>query len=174
MSDMGLGNQGVLQVIPPAQLEQQLQQKAQSAAAANAAAQPAQLNSLVGYVKGQYEIYRNHRNTAAGWSERLLQSLRTFNGQYDSNKLQEIRKFQGSEVYARISAQKCRAASSLLRDIYLGEDQPWAIRPSSNPTVPQTVIQNIDQLMQIETQQVMQQLEQYVFYCHLTGSVTYC
>ena len=160
MSDMGaLGQQGVLQVIPPAQLEQQLQTQAQNKAATDqAAAQPQSVQSLVSYVKGQYEIYRNHRNTAAGWSERLLQSLRTFNGQYDSTKLQEIRKFQGSEIYARISAQKCRAASSLLRDIYLGEDQPWAIRPPANPEIPQTVTQNIDQLMQIEAQQVQQQL----------------
>src|SRR5271170_7893657 len=113
MSDMALGSQGVMQVIPPAALEQQLDQQAKAKAAA--AAPPQQdPQQLVGYIKGQFEIFRNHRNTASGWSERLLAALRTFNGQYDATKLNEIRKWGGSEVYARIIAQKCRAASSLL------------------------------------------------------------
>ena len=47
MSDMGaLGQQGVLQVIPPAQLEQQLQTQAQNKAATDqAAAQPQSVQS---------------------------------------------------------------------------------------------------------------------------------
>jgi hypothetical protein len=153
MSDMGLSQTGVLQVIPPAQLEQQLQQQAKDKAAA--AQQPSDdPQQLVSYIKGQFEIFRNHRNTAAGWSERLLQSLRIFNGQYDATRLQEIRKFGGSEVYARIIAQKCRAASSLLRDIYLSQDRPWSIRPSSNPEIPDHISAAIDQLMQAEAQQI--------------------
>src|SRR6202161_1686284 len=158
MADQGLGQNGVLQVIPPAALEQQIQQHATAAAAANrpdlSQQDPTQ---LVSYIKGRYEIFRNHRNTVSGWSERLLASLRTFNGQYDQTRLQEIRKFGGSEIYARVIAQKCRAASSLLRDIYLSQDKPWGIRPSSNPEVPQEVVQNIDQLMQGESQLVAQQ-----------------
>ena len=112
-----------------------MQQRAQDQAQAN---QPQEQDpqQLVSYIRGQFEIFRNHRNTAAGWSDRLLVSLRTFNGQYDQNQLQNIRKFGGSEVYARIIAQKCRAASSLLRDIYLTQDRPWAVRPPANPTIP--------------------------------------
>jgi chemotaxis regulatin CheY-phosphate phosphatase CheZ len=155
--DPGLGQQGVLQVIPPAALEQQLQQQATAKAQAN---QPQQAPpvELVGYIRTQFEIMRNHRNTNSGWSERLLQSLRAFNGQYDATKLQAIKQFGGSEVYARIIAQKCRAASSLLRDIYLGQDRPWSVRPPSNPDVPPQIVQAIDQLMQQEAQMVTQQL----------------
>ena len=157
MSDMALGQQGVLQVVPPAALEQQLADRAKTQAQAN---QPQEQDpqQLVGYIKGQFEIFRNHRNTSAGWSERLLASLRTFNGQYDTNQLQNIRKFGGSEVYARIIAQKCRAASSLLRDIYLTQDRPWAVRPPANPDIPDHITKSIDQLMQQEAQQVQQQL----------------
>src|ERR1700676_316850 len=155
MSDMALGQSGVLQVIPPAALEKQISQRAQDKAAA---AQPPadDPQQLVSYIKGQFEIFRNHRNTSAGWSERLLQSLRTFNGQYDANKLNEIRRFGGSEVYARVIAQKCRAASSLLRDIYLTQDRPWSVRPPANPTVPPEITQSIDQLLKQEGQQVRQ------------------
>ena len=150
-----LGQQGVLQVIPPAALEQQIQQRAQDAAtAAQSATQADDPQQLVSYIKSQFEIFRNHRNTAAGWSERLLHSLRTFNGQYDATRLMEIRKFGGSEVYARVIAQKCRAASSLLRDIYLSQDRPWAVRPPADPDVPDEIRASIDTLIQQEAQQV--------------------
>ena len=150
-----LGQSGVLQVIPPAALEQQLQQKANDKAAAAQPPEP-DVTPLAGYIKGQFEIFRNHRNTVNGWSERLLAALRTFNGQYDPQKLQDLKKFGGSEIYARLIAQKCRAASSLLRDVYLGEDRPWAIRPAADPDIPPTILQNIDKLMQAEAQQVAQ------------------
>ena len=155
----GLGAQGVLQVIPPAMLEQQLQQAAQAKAQASQPQTPVPIG-LVGYIRGQFEIMRNHRNTQAGWNERLLMSLRAFNGQYDANKLNAIRMFGGSEVYARIIAQKCRAASSLLRDIYLGQDRPWCVRPPEQPDVPLAIVHSIDQLVQQEAQMVAQQLGQ--------------
>src|SRR5260221_7119682 len=155
MSDV-LGNAGAIQFTPPAMLEQQLQQQATQKAQAM---QPAQqdVTQLISYIKGQFEIFRNHRNTSAGWSERMLAALRTFNGQYDANRLQEVRRFGGSEIYARVNAQKCRAASSLLRDIYLGSDKPWAIQPSADPDVPPQILQNIDQLLNQEDQMVQQQ-----------------
>lgn len=156
MSDQVLGQQGVLQVIPPAVLEAQLaQQKSASALQSLQTTPPAP--QLVSYIRGQYEIFRNHRNTAAGWSERLLQALRTFNGQYDQTKLMEIKKWGGSTIYARVIAQKCRAASSLLRDVYLGPDRPYAVRPPAQPDVPPEIIQAITGLLQQEQAMIQQQ-----------------
>lgn len=158
MSYTNLGQQGVLQVIPEAQLQKQDAARKAASANSNDQAQQASVpNDLIGYIKSQFEIFRNHRNTSAGWSERLLISLRIFNGQYDPTTLNEIRRFGGSEVYARVIAQKCRAASSLLRDIYLGQDKSWGIRPPSDPEIPGPVLQNIDKLMQQELQQHKQQ-----------------
>ena len=146
MSDMALGQSGVIQVIPEDVLQQQEADRARMQAQANQA--PVQNpQQLCAYIKGQWEIFRNHRNTSAGWSERLLICLRTFNGQYDANQLREIRRFGGSEVYARVIAQKCRAASSLLRDIYLGDTRPWAVKPPSAPKIPDEIQQYIDALM---------------------------
>lgn len=156
-----LGRDGVLQVIPPAALEQQLQQQAtDKAAAATPATKGTDVSPLAGFIKSQFEIFRNHRNTQAGWSERLLRALRTFNGQYDSSILQEIKKFGGSEVYFRLTTQKCRAASSLLRDIYLSQDRPWAIRPAADPDPPKFILDRIDQLMQSESDAVAQKTGQ--------------
>lgn len=157
-----LGQEGVIQFTAPAQLEQQLQTAATQKAQEQDAAQSnvTQYPELAGYVKAQFEIFRNHRNTQAGWSNRMLAALRTFNGQYDPTKLVEITKMGGSTVYARMIAQKCRAASSLLRDIYLGQDQPWALEPPADPDIPDDVKQQIDQLIQQEAQKVQQTLGQ--------------
>lgn len=153
--DNGLGQAGVLQVTPPAALEQQLSQQATAKAAANAP--PVQdMQPLAGYIKAQFEIFRNHRNSQSGWTERLLSALRIYNGQYDSSKISEIKKFGGSEIYVRLIAQKCRAASSLLRDIYLSQDQPWALRPPAAPEVPENIVNSINQLLQSEEQMVQQ------------------
>jgi hypothetical protein len=150
-----LGQQGVLQVVPPAALEAHLAEQQAQRAAAVAPPEPAP-PALVSYIRGQFEIFRNHRNTASGWSNRLLEALRAFNGQYSPTKMQEVMKFGGSQIYARLTAQKCRAASSLLRDIYLGGDQPWAIRPPDDPDVPDDVVQKIEALMAQEQQMIMQ------------------
>jgi len=150
---------GALRVVPPALLEAQELKAEQERAAAMAPAQPAP-PELCGYIRGQFEIFRNHRNTASGWSNRMLEALRTFNGQYSQTKLQEVMKFGGSQVYARLSAQKCRAASSLLRDVYLGGDRPWSVRPPADPDVPPEIIQKITQLLQQEQQMVQQTLGQ--------------
>jgi hypothetical protein len=158
-----LGQQGVLQVIPESVLAAQQSKQAQTQASANSAATASSnqdVTQLVGYIKGQYEIFRNHRNTQSGWSERLLIALRANQGQYDQNKLQEIRRFGGSEIYMRLIAQKCRAASSLLRDIYLGPDRSWALKAPVDPQIPDDITQKIDQVIQAEGQMVQQQTGQ--------------
>jgi hypothetical protein len=152
-----LGQQGVLQVIPPAELERQIAARESEAANANMAP-PQDPSQLLGFVKGRFEIFRNHRNTANGWSNRLITSMQTFNGQYDATQIQEIQKFGGSTIYARIAAQKCRAASSLLRDIYLSQDRPYAVRGPADPDIPPEIIASIDQLLQAEEQQITQTL----------------
>lgn len=153
-----LGQQGVLNVVSPGALDRHDQQQAAQAAANTAATTPQQQDpsALAGFIRGRFEIFRNHRNTVSGWSERLLIALRTFNGQYDQSQLYEIRKFGGSEIYARVIAQKCRAASSLLRDVYLSQDRPYAVRPPANPDIPPQIIQSIQTLIQQESQQVAQ------------------
>lgn len=156
-----LGQAGVMNVTPPAVLEQQIAARAkQKADAADRAVAQPDVTPLAGYIKSQFEIFRNHRNTVNGWSERLLIALRAFNGQYEASKIQQIRQFGGSEVYARVIAQKCRAASSLLRDVYLSEDRVWGIRPPADPDIPDNITQSIDALMQHEAQMVAQQTGQ--------------
>ena len=150
-----VGSRAVIQFASPAMLEaQDLQRQQQAALVAQPQAPiPTQLAS---YIKTQYDIFRNHRNTNAGWSNRMLEALRVFNGQYAPTKMQEIMKFGGSQVYARLTAQKCRAASSLLRDVYLGADKPWSIRPPPEPKIPDGILKKIDALLLEEQQMIAQ------------------
>lgn len=146
-----LSQRGVLRVVPPATYEAALKAQDEARAAAEAAAQTPEMSNLAGFIRTQFEIMRTHRNNSqAGWSERLLVALRAFNGQYDATKIAEIRKFGGSEVYARLIAMKCRGASSLLRDVYLAPDRPWGIQSGPDPEIPPEIMQSIQQLVQTE------------------------
>jgi hypothetical protein len=150
VSQMG----SVLRVVGPAQLDAAIKARDEEIASAqDAANSPDQLTPLVSYVHRQFDIFKRHRNNAmAGWSDRLINALRVFNGQYDSAKLNEIRRFGGSEVYARVIAMKCRGASSLLRDVYLSPDRPWGLDAPDDPSIPANIMASVNQLVQSEMQ----------------------
>ena len=149
---------GALRVVGGADLTRQIDQEAQQRAALSQPAPDPTPVGLAGYILTQYELMRRHRNNSmSGWAERLLKSLRAFNGQYDPDKLAEIKKFAGSDAYARVIAIKCRGASSLLRDVYLGADLPWGIDPPTDPQVPPDVLRAMEQLIRAEMQSLHQQ-----------------
>lgn len=151
----GSHNIGLLRVVPPAELEAQIaaKDKADYEARRDAEAKNnATMSNLAGHIRTQWEEMRRHRNSASGWSDRLMKSLRTFKGEYDPEKLAQIKQFGGSEVYARVVAMKCRGASSLLRDLYLTPDRPWAIDPPADPDIPDEISSRILALVQAEAQ----------------------
>ena len=116
-----------------------------------------EMSSLAGFVRGEFDVMRRHRdNQASGWSERLINALRVFNGIYDPAKLREIERFGGSKIFARIVAMKCRGASSLLRDVYLSSDRPWGLDASDDPKVPPEIVDTVSRLVQMEAQSLMQ------------------
>lgn len=150
-----LPQQGVIQVIPPGALDRMDARKAKEKAEAEDAARltPLAMTNLAGYIRTQFEMMKRHRSTiGAGWDDRLTRALLTFNGQYDATKLNEISKFGGSDVYARITAAKCRGASSLLRDVYLQADRPWGLDPGPDPAVPENIMASIENLIRVEVQ----------------------
>lgn len=158
MASEALG--GVLRVVGPRQLDAAVKARDEEMAAAQDASMAgnSELTSLASYIRGQFDIYKRHRNNAlAGWSDRLLTAMRVFNGRYDANKLNEIRKFGGSEVYARVVAMKCRGASSLLRDVYLSPDRPWGLDAPDDPKIPPEILQSVNQLVQSEMQSMTTQ-----------------
>ena len=150
-------SRGMVAVVPPQVYDQQVASRDKLKADAYTKAKDSEqlMTDLAGYVRGLYEMFRTHRDMAnGGWSDRLMNALRTFNGEYHPSKLQQIKQFGGSEVYARIVAMKCRGASSLLRDVYLSPDKPWGLAPPADPDIPDEILGHIKRLVEIELQQV--------------------
>src|SRR5215207_10083424 len=128
-----------------------------------AAAQPADettMDELARHIRTEWEVMRNHRNSASGWNERLLHAQRVFNGKYDAEQLMAIKQFGGSEVYARIIALKCRGASALLREVYLTTDKPWGLDASPDPVLPDDIMTSVQALVAMEMQTAMLQGQQ--------------
>jgi hypothetical protein len=109
----------------------------------------------------RYRMYemRNFRNMM-GIGQRLIDALRTYKGHYDPAHLRDIKAFGGSEVFARITPGKCRGATSLLRDIYLGSERPWDIQPTPEPEVPEDIEQAIQKLVAAEIAKCRAELQQ--------------
>jgi hypothetical protein len=137
---------GLVRVVTPAALNAADVQKANQ----QAQEQEPEIKALAAHVRARMTDMKNFRNTE-GIGERLIAALRAYKGMYDAAKLNEIRKFGGSEVYARITSAKCRAATALLRDVYLGSDRPWAIEPTPVPSTPEDVETAINELVKVET-----------------------
>lgn len=147
---------GLLNVVPPAELERRIQERDKQdhleAEAARTSDEDLSLQNIAAHIRTKWEQMKRHRNSPSGWSERLLDAMRSFKGEYSPEQLNEIKKFGGSEVYARVVAMKCRGASSLLRDIYLTPDRSWGIDPPADPDIPDDIAQRIQMLVDSEIQ----------------------
>ena len=150
----GGSSRGLLRIVSNEELQRQ-EAEAEAQRVAQETDEQGVENALVSYIRSRMADMRNFRNSQ-GISERLLQALRTYKGEYDATTLQAIKEFGGSEVYARVTSTKCRAATALLRDVYLGADRPWDVEPTPHPTVPKDVESDIQQLVQIEVSTMMQ------------------
>ena len=93
------GGNGFLRVVSPADLNQQDQDRMAAVTEAN---RPPAVSStdLGAYVRQRWMAFRNHKNQGNNMiNDRLLRAQRMFEGKYDPEKLAQIKKFGGSEVY---------------------------------------------------------------------------
>lgn len=142
---------GLLNVVSNAELDAKDAEQAAIAADEQKKYKETSKESLSGYVTDKYYDFRKIHETR-GISDRMIESLRTFNGEYNPSKLQEIQKFGGSEVFARTTATKCRGATAMLRDIYLGAERPWYMDHTPVPEVPGEIESSILKLVMSEVQ----------------------
>jgi hypothetical protein len=140
---------GVLQVVSPQQLsdyEQRVQAEREPPV------QSMEMEGLVQFIRDEFSAARNARYVN-GISKRLIEAQRTFRGEYDPNKLRDIKAFGGSEVYSRVTPTKCRGATSVLRDLYLSTTEPpWDLHPTPSPTLPEDIDQAVMGLVESEVQ----------------------
>lgn len=105
----------------------------------------------------------------------MLRALRQRGGEYEPDKLNQIRSTGGSEVYMMLTEIKCRAAESWLRDILMDQGQPpWDMQPTPLPELSpkhqaeleeafgQSVVQQLQQSGQAPSMQELQELREVV------------
>lgn len=112
----------------------QEEETAKQAALSTSQTQPV-VSNLVAYFNQRWNLAREAKRPIAS---RMRQNLRQRQGIYEDAKLQAIRNQGGTEIYANITNQKCRAATAWLRDALLGDgkDKPWGVTPSPIPELP--------------------------------------
>jgi hypothetical protein len=91
------------------------------------------VGSLAQYVRKAWTSARDAKRDTV--ENRMLQSVRARRGEYDPEKLAQIKEMGGSDVYAMLTSVKCRAAASWLRDVLLanGTEKPWTIDATPIP-----------------------------------------
>lgn len=86
---------------------------------------------IAGYLRQCWDVAQMAKRPI---EQEMLRALRQRNGEYEADKLQQIRSQGGSEIYMMITEVKCRAAESWLRDILLDNGSPpWDLAATPIP-----------------------------------------
>ena len=145
---------GILQVVSPQQVSDY---EAEVQAQRTPPEPTMEMEGLVAIIRREFHDARNARYVN-GISQRLIEAQRTYRGEYNPQKLKDIRAFGGSEVYSRVTPTKCRGATSVLRDLYLsGTEPPWELTPTPVPTLPEDITAAVSGLVQSEVQSMQEQ-----------------
>ena len=117
------------------------------------------IQGLAAHVRSRWETAKDGKRDL---EERMLQGLRQRNGEYDPEILADIKRQGGSEIYIQLTSVKARAATSWLRDTLTGQgmDKAWGIDPTPEATLPDNVVQGLQQEMAQELQMLMEQGQQ--------------
>lgn len=87
--------------------------------------------------------------------QEMLAALRARRGEYAPEKLAQIAEQRQPAIYMMLAAAKMRQIESLLRDVLigLGTDKPWSLRPTPNPELPPSLVQQAIQQLAMEIEQ---------------------
>jgi hypothetical protein len=101
------------------------------------------IQSLAAHVRERWEEAKDAKRDV---EERMVDNLTRRRGQYDSQKLAQIRSFGGSEIFMGITSVKCRAACAWLRDTLMGTglDRPWQLEHTPEPELPPDVVRGME------------------------------
>jgi hypothetical protein len=112
------------------------------------------VQALAGYIRKQWMVAMMAKQMTS--EIRMLKSVRARRGEYDPDKLAMLREQNSSTIYMMLTSNKCRAASSWLKDTLLSssDEKPWTIDPTPIPDLPPDQIQQIMAQAQQEVQQL--------------------
>lgn len=135
---------GVLRVLSPEQTKELFDEKPKEEEYEEEA-----VSELASYLRQRFSQFKNHR-TSRKILHRYQEALRAYNGEYDPETLRAIQQFGGSRVFSRLTTVKCRGATAMLRDVFLGTSRPWGLQPTPVPDMPEDMMQSIETLIQSE------------------------
>ena len=117
-------------------------QEEQRTAAQRANSQPV-VQALAGYIRKTWMSSMMAKQMTA--EIKMLKSVRARRGEYDPDKLAQLREQGSSTIYMMLTSQKCRAASSWLRDtlVTASDEKPWTIKPGAIPDLPPNEVESI-------------------------------
>ena len=153
------GTHGMLRVISSGEMANAEQAEEEQLRAEAKHVEDYKKQGVAGFIRQQFFEFRSDRETR-GISDRLIESLRAYRGEYTPSKETAINQFGGSKVYARLTTVKCRGATAMLRDIYLAGERPWFIEPTPDPTLPEDVTKSVIELVTLEVQKMQDAGEQ--------------
>ena len=105
-------------------------------------------DSLAGHIRHQFQINKDARRDS-GIEDEIFSSLRAYNGQYSPEDLQAIG--SGSRIFMNLTATKCRAACSWIRDILMSPKyKPWMLSPTPSPDLPEKITSAIESALKQE------------------------
>lgn len=109
---------------------------------ASAAAQEQVVVGLAGHVR---KCWAQAKTAKEPIEREMLSAVRARRGEYDPEKLAEIKASGGSEIYMMLFSTKARQAAALIRDAMLGAgtDKPWTLHPTAMPDIPPDQIAEI-------------------------------
>lgn len=103
------------------------------------------ITELVGFLRARWDAAYQAKLPI---QRKMLDAARQRNGEYDAARMQDIRKFGGSEVFMHITETKCRSGEGWLRDILLDSGSPpWDLKPTPDPELSDEQQEVIKQLV---------------------------
>ena len=121
---------------------------------------------LGGHIDSCFEANRTYREQS-GIDQLMLNSLAQRNSEYTSDKLTEIVKQGGSQIFIGLTGVKCRAAEAWINDVMVGEQRPWRLKPTPEPDLPgfaeQMIVQEVmrDWEEQLQMGEVMEDKDSF-------------
>lgn len=110
------------------------------------------LTGLSSYIQNCWEAAKNTKLTTI--EVEMLKTKRTLKGVYEPDKLSKIRARGGSEIFMRLTDEKCTAAKAWLYDIILpADEEPFMVKPTPVPELNADIKMGIQQFAYAQLQQ---------------------
>jgi len=113
------------------------------------------LDAVAAHVTEQFRINKEAKRKS-GIEDMITESSQQYNGEYSTKELSAIKAQGGSDIYMNITATKCRAAASWIRDILLATNmKSWTLQPTPVPDLPSETKETIKVAIEKEFEELV-------------------